>query len=53
MPPLLVPKPGALWPPPRTERSSPSVRATATAAATSRGPVQRTTAAGHLSIMAL
>src|SRR5437899_7289663 len=48
-----VPKPGTLWPPPRMATAKPSARAALTAAMTSATPVQRTTTAGRLSIIAL
>ena len=48
-----VPKPGALWPPPRTARSRALSRAKLTQAITSATWDTRTTAAGLLSIMPL
>src|SRR5438128_5559716 len=48
-----VPKPGTLWPPPRMATAKPAARAALTAAMTSATPVQRTTTAGRLSIIAL
>src|SRR5438094_1215184 len=48
-----VPKPGTRWPPPRMATAKPSARAALTAAMTSATPVQRTTTAGRLSIIAL
>src|SRR5437899_3365904 len=48
-----APKPGTLWPPPRMATAKPAARAALTAAMTSATPVQRTTTAGRLSIIAL
>ena len=51
--PSAVPKPGTLCPPPRTASSVPVSPAYRTTAATSWAVVQRTTACGRASIIAL
>jgi hypothetical protein len=48
-----VPKPGTLWPPPRTAIGTPCSRACVTAATTSSTVSARTTTAGRRSIIAL
>ena len=48
-PPSVTARPATLWPPPRTETSSPSSRASARAATTSSALRQRTIKAGRLS----
>src|SRR5213593_3854148 len=50
-PPSLVPCPGALWPPPRTETRTPSDRAKLTVCWTSAAPRHRTIRAGRRSTL--
>src|SRR5262245_61836441 len=50
-PPSLVPYPGALWPPPRTDTRSPNVRAKLTACWMSATPIHRAMSAGRRSTL--
>ena len=52
-PPFVTARPATLWPPPRTETSSPASRAAASAATTSAAPCARTITPGRLSMRPL